>query len=269
MADFEAAKAFISQEVDGASVHDHLTEVLLKILTEKRADALDSFEHISASVKRARAQPARALDGEAADKEPMSTSSVRTCLGRRALRSPAAHAVAEGRADEMGRSQRRAVQGLSLYRFCRALGRSRMGRQAGDEDAGAAVQDLVHEMDVLEWAGVGIGREECFRLFLSMKKLAASAEVSHLRFWGKLLGRNADYFVVEGEAKDDEEEGACPLACGRRTPSGALQSHSARTCVRAQRTARQWKAPLVPTSTRTGCATTVRTRARLTRSPPH
>lgn len=61
-------------------------------------------------------------------------------------------------------------------------------------------------MQYLEWAGVSLGKEDAFRLHLSMKRLAASQSVRQMRFWGKLLGKTRDYFVVEGTAEAEEEE---------------------------------------------------------------
>jgi len=43
--------------------------------------------------------------------------------------------------------------------------------------------DLVDESNLLEWAGVSLGRGDTYRLYLSIKKLAESlpAEVERLR----------------------------------------------------------------------------------------
>ncbi|KAA0145829.1 hypothetical protein FNF31_07947 [Cafeteria roenbergensis] len=51
MADFEAAKAFLQTKEDGVSLFDHLTEVLLKVITEHPENAVEHFERISAAVK--------------------------------------------------------------------------------------------------------------------------------------------------------------------------------------------------------------------------
>lgn len=52
MASLEEAKQILKRETNNRSVYDHLSEVLLKVLVDKPADALDGFEHISASIKR-------------------------------------------------------------------------------------------------------------------------------------------------------------------------------------------------------------------------
>ncbi len=51
-ADFERAKAVLQRKQGDSSLYDHLSEVLLKIVTEEPADSLALFEHLSALVKR-------------------------------------------------------------------------------------------------------------------------------------------------------------------------------------------------------------------------
>lgn len=71
----------------------------------------------------------------------------------------------------------------------------------------ADVQDLVDASNMFEWAGVGFGREETFRLALSMKKLAfeQADTVTEVALFGKILGTDADYYVVGGKSGAAEE----------------------------------------------------------------
>lgn len=72
---------------------------------------------------------------------------------------------------------------------------------------GEPVQDFTEEGAFLEWAGVGFGRTENFRLHLALKHLAAKyPSAKNLRFFGKVLGSKADYFVAEGVLEAGEEE---------------------------------------------------------------
>jgi radial spoke head protein 4A len=60
-----------------------------------------------------------------------------------------------------------------------------------------------------EQAGVGLGREETFRVWLAMKQLVERYPLESIRFWGKLFGIEQNYYVVEvkfQEGKDEEEE---------------------------------------------------------------
>jgi len=63
-----------------------------------------------------------------------------------------------------------------------------------DED----MQDVLSEMSLFEWAGVGLGAEELYRVFLAMTALKATYSLSKVRFFGKILGTESDYYVVEG-----------------------------------------------------------------------
>eukprot|EP01029_Cantina_marsupialis_P028752 TRINITY_DN777967_c0_g1_i1.p1 TRINITY_DN777967_c0_g1~~TRINITY_DN777967_c0_g1_i1.p1 ORF type:complete len:423 (+),score=160.52 TRINITY_DN777967_c0_g1_i1:156-1424(+) len=68
------------------------------------------------------------------------------------------------------------------------------------------VQKLSEESYYLEWAGVGLSREDTFRLELSMKRLAATKPVTGLRFWGKILARANDYIILEGQTDREPKE---------------------------------------------------------------
>ncbi len=61
---------------------------------------------------------------------------------------------------------------------------------------------------LLEWAGVGLGSEELFRLHLALKHLSNKFAARNLRFWGKVLGTDGDYIVAEGEMDPEDEEDA-------------------------------------------------------------
>lgn len=88
----------------------------------------------------------------------------------------------------------------------------------GEEDTG--VPNVVEIMSFFEFAGVGLAREESFRLFLAMGGLKAAYDLKSVRFFGKILGTKKDYYVVEGEYKTApaaptfEGEGTAPEAPG-------------------------------------------------------
>lgn len=64
-----------------------------------------------------------------------------------------------------------------------------------DDDDG--VPNVIEDMKLFSWAGVGISQEDAYRLFLAMTKLRASEGLKSLRFFGKILGTKRDYYVVE------------------------------------------------------------------------
>lgn len=56
---------------------------------------------------------------------------------------------------------------------------------------------VVDEASWFEWAGVGLAREELPRLFGAMAALKAQHALKAVRFFGKMLGTQADYYIVK------------------------------------------------------------------------
>lgn len=67
---------------------------------------------------------------------------------------------------------------------------------------------------ILQEAGISFGKKQTYLLDNSIRKLAEEADAKQLRFWGKILTRGQDYYVVQGtsfkknksEAKDNVEK---------------------------------------------------------------
>uniref|UniRef100_A0A7S1CKG8 Uncharacterized protein n=1 Tax=Bicosoecida sp. CB-2014 TaxID=1486930 RepID=A0A7S1CKG8_9STRA len=170
-ADVERAKAFLQKKSGPVSVYDHLTELILKLITDKPDDAVGVFEHLSGLVKQ---------------------------------NTFSAAAPAEG-----GESKVDAADAAATAEWAAAAGKIFSAPEPAEGvDEPGAVQDLTDEANYLEWAGVNIGRTEAFRLHLALKALAASTPVQNVRFWGKVLGTGGDYYVAEGTLEEEGEEGA-------------------------------------------------------------
>lgn len=82
------------------------------------------------------------------------------------------------------------------------------------EDAGAPeavcnVPDLLEEAKVWQWAGVGFGQQELYRMQKSLKTLAKDTGANFIRFFGIIRGTEKDYFVAEGDyaGEDGGEDG--------------------------------------------------------------
>ncbi|GLE05042.1 hypothetical protein PINS_up014026 [Pythium insidiosum] len=61
---------------------------------------------------------------------------------------------------------------------------------------------------MFEWAGIGFSKGETFRLSVALNRLAVANGTTSLRFWGKILGVGADFYIAEGEvpgAADPED----------------------------------------------------------------
>lgn len=82
----------------------------------------------------------------------------------------------------------------------------------------SGMANFVEEAEILSWAGVGFSELESYKVMCSMRNLAkkeAEAGISKLRFWGKILGTGADYYVAEattgeGEVPEGEEDFEAP-----------------------------------------------------------
>jgi radial spoke head protein 4A len=63
----------------------------------------------------------------------------------------------------------------------------------------------VDDANLYEWAGVSFGKEETYRLFLSIKRFAETLPGDHgpLRFFGRVNTRTTPYYVLEGSTFED------------------------------------------------------------------
>lgn len=56
-----------------------------------------------------------------------------------------------------------------------------------------------------QWAGIGFGEQETYRLQKSLKQLAAKVSATQLTFFGKITGTESDYYIAEGVVEGEEE----------------------------------------------------------------
>ena len=66
--------------------------------------------------------------------------------------------------------------------------------------------NLIRQNHVFQMAGVGLPTEEYIRLTITMKELVRYWPVEMIRFWGKIFGRSADYYIVETEFAEGNYE---------------------------------------------------------------
>ncbi len=77
------------------------------------------------------------------------------------------------------------------------------------DDAETPLPNLQELCFYFEQAGVGLGREETFRVWLALKALVEKYPLESIRFWGKIFGIEQNYYVAEvkfQDGKDEEEE---------------------------------------------------------------
>ncbi len=51
----------------------------------------------------------------------------------------------------------------------------------------------------MEWAGLSLTKKKTFRLMLSMRNLIEKTPLKSVRFFGKIMGLQNDYYVLESE----------------------------------------------------------------------
>lgn len=164
MTTLEEAKAFLKKDCgDGNNLYDHLSEVLLRVLVERPENVHDVFEYISTAVKQQHYQAPVPAD----------------------------------QPDDDSRVDARAKQEA----WCEAaLGMLKINAEEGEPpEATGGVADVLDEANMFQWAGIGFSSSETFRLALALQRLAQVNGTSSLRFWGKILGYGADFYVAEGE----------------------------------------------------------------------
>lgn len=180
-ASLEEAKAFLLQsDGNGGSLYDHLSELLLKVLEHRPQNALQYLEDISLEVKAAKLNTNNSKINQAKEGKDLEESTLD--VGLAALQT-------------------------NLFKSFEMTSGSDVQSMIPNE---GDMSDLLEEAQYFEWAGIGLGKEETFRLMLSMKQLLESNPLKNVRFFGKIFGRQQDYFIVESEYKDggkpDESE---------------------------------------------------------------
>ena len=68
----------------------------------------------------------------------------------------------------------------------------------------------------LRWAGVGLTREEAYLIDKHTAMVAEQNQAEEVRFWGKVLGSVADYYVLQGRALKEAGLEEVPSGAERR-----------------------------------------------------
>jgi len=76
-------------------------------------------------------------------------------------------------------------------------------------NVGCAVPDFCEDADILQWAGVGFGELESYKIKCALRNLAFKQmenSYTRIRLWGKMLGTDADYYIAEAYKEGDVGE---------------------------------------------------------------
>uniref|UniRef100_A0A7S3RRD2 Radial spokehead-like protein n=1 Tax=Emiliania huxleyi TaxID=2903 RepID=A0A7S3RRD2_EMIHU len=166
MSDKAEAVSFLQRPNEkGVSVYSHLTDVLATILASNPADALGAFEALSAKVKSSSFDPA-------------------------AVTVPPPPPTTAPEVPDSGWLERDA-----------ALLKS----GSEDEADGQIPPSLLDDARLLDAAGASLSPEETYRAHLSLCALQRTAKLQSVRFFGKILGTAADYYVAEARRAEPPE----------------------------------------------------------------
>jgi len=168
MASANELKQLLKEDQSGKNLYDHLTETLMKLMLDAPANAYEMFELVSAEVKANPLNP-----------------------------DPAASAPVPMSEEEVAKKMAYATACSGLLKVPDEPG----------EDPAVKIPDLVDEANLLEWAGLSLGKSETYKLYLSVKKFAEGlpGDVERVRLVGKISTLGAPYYVLEGLSDADEE----------------------------------------------------------------
>ncbi|XP_004702077.1 radial spoke head protein 4 homolog A isoform X2 [Echinops telfairi] len=169
------AKAYLLQTSSKSSLnlYDHLSDMLTKVLDERPENAVEIIESISQDVKKAHFS--KKLDTLQNENEML----------------PAYELAEKQKALFLQGNLEEADQDLE------------------DEIAENCLPNVMESAFYFEQAGVCLGTDATYRIFLALKQLTDTHPIHKCRFWGKILGLEMNYLVAEVEFREgeDEEEG--------------------------------------------------------------
>ncbi|XP_041510524.1 radial spoke head protein 4 homolog A [Microtus oregoni] len=166
------AKAYLlsTSSKSGLNLYDHLSNVLTMILEERPADAVDIIENISKDVKMANFN--KKLDTLHNENEMLPAYEIAEKQKALFLQGPL-----EGADQELE-----------------------------EEIAESSLPNVMESAYYFEQAGVGLGTDETYRVFLALKQLTETHPIQRCRFWGKILGLEMNYIIAEVELREGEDE---------------------------------------------------------------
>ena len=177
---FENVKESLQKQTQIGSVKvdlfSHTTEIINRILSHHKYDAYQKFEEISLLIK----------------KTQLNVPNPKT--------SDQLKYISENEAQEE----------LNKYIACvRSLINEKLELPSVDrafiaKSPECAIGDFMENMKLLEWAGISLGKTETYGIYKSILRLAKVCGAKSLRFWGKILAKGSDYYIVEGEPSEIE-----------------------------------------------------------------
>uniref|UniRef100_A0A8D1ZPA5 Radial spoke head component 4A n=1 Tax=Sus scrofa TaxID=9823 RepID=A0A8D1ZPA5_PIG len=166
------AKAYLlkTSSKSGLNLYDHLSEMLTNVLDKRPENAVDIIENISQDAKMEHFS--KKLDTLQNENEMLPTYEI-------------------------------AEKQKALFLQGNLEGAD---QELEDEIAEHSLPNVMESAFYFEQAGVGLGTDETYRIFLALKQLTDTHPIQKCRFWGKILGLEMNYIVAEVEFREGEDE---------------------------------------------------------------
>ncbi|XP_011496559.1 PREDICTED: radial spoke head protein 6 homolog A [Ceratosolen solmsi marchali] len=161
----------------GNNLYDHISEILSKILLERPKNAFTLFEEYS---KKLRNDKFKALDSnQLCDMyvPPPPYKNARILLKLFKVNLPATKSV---------HSSEEGIESIHEEKI--------------------EIPNMFDLLYFFEQADVGLTRVEIVILNLSIRKIVAEQRLKNIRFWGKILGRTNNYYILEATLTEEELE---------------------------------------------------------------
>ncbi|XP_059807366.1 radial spoke head protein 4 homolog A isoform X1 [Hypanus sabinus] len=167
------AKAYLLQKstISNLNLYDHLSELITKVLDERPVNAVDIIEDISKRIKKLQfSKKIDTLQDEYEISLAYSLAEVQKSLFIKAVE------------EEEGVDPEEEVQ------------------------LETPLPNVMEMAFYFEQAGVGLSKNEMYRIFLALKQLVDTQPLQKCRFWGKIMGLKGNYIVAEVEFREGEED---------------------------------------------------------------
>ncbi|XP_075982602.1 radial spoke head protein 4a [Anticarsia gemmatalis] len=179
--DLVLAKNFLKQQsaATGDSLYDHLVDIVQKILSQKPPDVVDNFEHYSWAVKQEKFKPNFDLLHDIYTSPPQ-LNLVRSM-------------------DEMFRLVASKAEKME------DMGEEEQELDLGEEDNfKPRITDILDNNYYFKQGGYGLPDSECYAISIALVMLGIKEPVATIRFFGKIFGRTANYYVAETDLTMEE-----------------------------------------------------------------
>ncbi|XP_050664013.1 radial spoke head protein 6 homolog A [Leptidea sinapis] len=178
--DLLLAKNFLKQQsaATGDSLYDHLVDIVHKIISQKPPNVVDNFEKYSWEVKADKFRPNFDLLNDV-------------------YLTPPQLAVVR-RMEEMFQLVARKAEKMEDF------GEEEQELDLEEDTDKPRVSDLVDHNYYFRQGGYGLPESECYAVYIALNMLAIKEPVATVRFFGKIFGTKANYYVAETDLTVEE-----------------------------------------------------------------